>query len=381
MEDKNYLMEAFQALKGLDLNEEVFDITDDGIAKANNFMDYEDEVETVIDPLAETEEDLQDSYIGKAILDCVICQSKIYKDPNEVVIDEETNLANVGEICPYCQSVDGYKIIGQVSEYNPEENTEVKTDDTDTDVKVEPKTDEENVDESIRSKKGIRKLPAMKEGCAKKECSEEDKRAKLKAKLAKQRKDKAVKEDLNNVQIETDKERITVSSEPKESTPVSDETITPVDDETKAKFKVENPDSGDEPGIVDIDINEFDENDFDELGEKYLRNVYENVLSYKTVKGSTNGNKLKLEGVITFKSGKKAKTNFVFEAKTVTKTGKLKFLGENTQFAKKKNAFTLTGRARKGKLFVESLNYNYSAKDTKTGKAQRLYGTVSKIKK
>ena len=347
MEKKNYLTEAFQALKMLDLNEEVFDIDDDGIAQANNFMDYEDEVEAIIDPLAETEEELQDSYIGKAILDCVICQSKIYKDPSEVVIDEEAALANVGEICPYCQSVDGFKVIGQVSEFKPEEETDVETDDTDVKVDIEEKPEEEKEEpkeESVKSRKGLKRLDS-------------------------------VKEDLNNVQIETDKERITVSSEPKEETSVDGgEMIAPIEPETEAEFKTE------EPEFQDVDIDEFAEEDFDELGEKYLRRVYENVKSYKTTKGSTQGNKLKLEGLITFKSGKQAKTNFVFEAKSMTKTGKLKFLGENKQFASGSKAFTLTGRADNGKLFVESLNYNYKAKDAKTGKSQRLYGRVSKVK-
>ena len=361
MKEKNYLSEAFQALKVLDLNEDTFDITDDGIEQAQNFMDYEDEVENVIDPLAETEEDLQDSYIGKAILDCKICQSKIYKDPSEVVIDEEENLANIGEICPYCQSTDGFKVIGQVAEYNPNASED------DVKVEVEPKEEKEEDDEDDEEEKVEEGLKDTKTACTKKEdCKDED------------CKNECVKEDLNNVQIETDNERITVSSEPKEQTS-GEEAIAPLSADVEASFKTENSDEEEtEPEYQDVDIDEFEEKDFDELGEKYLRKVYENVKSYRTTKGSTKGNTLKLEGVITFKSGKQAKTNFIFEAKSITKSGKLKFLGENTQFAKGKRAFVLTGTNNKGKLMVESLNYNYTAKDAKTGKSQRLYGRVSK---
>lgn len=344
---EKYLSEAFQALSIL--NEDTFEVSPEGIAELKQFVDDDsvEEVEEIIDPLAETEEDLKDSYLGKAILDCVICQSKIYKDPVEVTINEEEDLANVGEVCPYCQSSDGFKVIGQVAEYHPESETEVKTDEEDVDIDIEEtseekvESDDEEFEEALKSKRGMKKLKDM-------------------------------KEDLNNVQIETDKERITVTAEPKEETPAEGEMIAPVSAEVESEFKTE------EPEAEEIEFDEFSEDDFDELGEKYLRKVYENVKSYKTTSGSTKGNLLKLEGIITFKSGKRAKTNFVFEAKTVTKTGKLKFIGENKQFAKGKQTFTLTGRANGSKLIAESLTYNYRAKDAKTGASKKLYGTVTK---
>ena len=123
-------------------------------------------------------------------------------------------------------------------------------------------------------------------------------------------------------------------------------------------------------------IDEIDEAGFDELGESYLKKVYENVQSYKTVGGSLKGNKIKLEGLITFNSGKKAKTNFIFEAKEMTKKGKVKFIGENLNLTKNKKAFTLTGRTEGKKLVCENFNYNYLAKDGKSGASKRLYGTV-----
>ena len=188
-----------------------------------------------------------------------------------------------------------------------------------------------------------------------------------------------IPKDMQNISIETDKEKINISSEPKEEekeVESDDEMIAPLEPEREEEFKSEN----EEDEYSDVDIDEFEEKDFDELGEKYLRRVYENVKSYKTTKGSTQGNTLKLEGVITFKSGKEAKTNFVFEAKSITKTGKLKFLGENKQFARGKQAFTLTGRADGKKLIAESLTYNYRAKNPETKESKRLYGTVSSSK-
>lgn len=340
---EKYLTEAFQELSILD--EDVFDITDDGIAKAQEFVSSDNEMdfEEIIDPLAETEEDLQDSYIGKVILDCSICQSKIYKDAEEVTMNEEETLVNVGEVCPYCQSSDGYKVIGQVAPFAKAEEPEVKTDDENAEVavdEIDAEESEEDLDEAIASKKGKKKLDAM-------------------------------KEDLNNVQIETDNERITVTSEPKEPAMGEGEMVAPIEPETEEQFGSE------EDEFQDIEIDEFDEANFDELGESYLRKIYENVKGYKTSKASTKGNTLKLEGVITFKSGKTAKTNFVFESSSVTKKGLVKFTGLNEQFAKGRKTFTLTGKVNEGKLIAESLTYNYRSKDAE-GKSKRIYGRVVK---
>lgn len=424
-----YLAEAFSELQLLE--EEVFDVTVDGAAGLQDFISDDnvyDEMETIIDPLAETEEELQDSYIGKAILDCTICQSKIYKDASEVVLNEDETLANVGEVCPYCQSSDGYKVIGQVAEFNPNAETEVEAETTDgEEATIDIETtgekgmeaaeaamdeftkEEDDLDEALKTPEGLRKLnkKATVEEAVEEETEEEkleeridsidpidedgDETLSLKGQMAKhaqpdplEEQEDKLEEDLENVKIETDKEVITVSSEPKvedtfEST--GEEMIAPIEPEVEAEFQTEVEEEEEpefEPEYTDIEIDEFEENDFDELGEKYLRRVYENVKSYKTVSGSVKGNTLTLEGIITFKSGKEAKTNFKFEAKTATKTGKLKLIGENRQFAKGAQAFTLTGRAEGKKLIAESLTYNYRGKDAVSGKSQRLYGTVSK---
>ena len=195
-----------------------------------------------------------------------------------------------------------------------------------------------------------------------------------------------MKEDFEKVDIETDREKMTMTAEPDGKVTVTtepkteeeievkekEEVIEPVSDETKAEFKSTN-----DQEEVEYDFDEFEERDFDELGEGFLKKVYENVKSFKTTSGAINGNKLKLEGLITFKSGKQAKTNFVFESYKATKTGKLKFIGENKQFARGKKSFTLTGKADGKKLVCESLNYNYRAK-TNDGKSKYLYGTIRK---
>ena len=125
-------------------------------------------------------------------------------------------------------------------------------------------------------------------------------------------------------------------------------------------------------------IDEFDEESFDELGESYLKRIYENVESFKTCNGKITDTELMLEGIITFKSGKKAKTNFTFESRSATKRGKVKLVGSNKQLSEGKKAFTITGNVTNKKLITESFTYNYKATDAKTGKSTRLYGTVRK---
>lgn len=574
MEEKNYLTEAFQALADLELNEDVFTITDAGIEEANDFIKETevDDFEDIIDPLAQTEEELEDSYLGKAILDCEVCHSKLYKDPEEVVIDEEAQLANIDEACPYCQSNEGFKIIGQVAEYCPhcededEEHTDTETEE-ETEIEENNKIEESNQlnetgeweddDEGIAWKEGLAKLVReytsgikefefddsdiegfdkyqgpyidteigtiwsdgerddsfivdcgnayyrissredaedlvngrlkptyIEESCntkkSKKSLKEMDNvydvRTKqghkflVKAKDEDSAKDSVIKnyrktvigdfdadkvtktnktnisesdkpaavsiedaqkwvdydmkkygrisgrtnrlvkkagfqiikddhgdyevaagkfesvnEEVEKVDIETESDRVTmeqdengkvvVTTEPKETVDTEEtaEVIAPVDPETEEKFEVEGGDD-----FEDVDFDEFEETDFDTLGEKYLKRVYENVKSFKTTKGSLKGNKLQLEGLITFKSGKEAKTNFIFEAHTISKTGKLKFLGENKQFAKGKKSFTLTGHKQGNKLMMESLTYNYQGRDSITNKTQKVYGRVSR---
>lgn len=589
---KNYLTEAFKKLDVLD--EDVFELDDDGIAQLKDFeiKSEEDDTVSIIDPEAEDEADLSDNYLGKVILDCCVCHSKIYKDADDVHLDEDGELANVDEECPFCYSTDGYKVIGQVTEFNPasEEEVEVKAeedgDEEEVDVEVE---DKEKVEEGLFDKKSskpanmsqitqifvnaqndyrsdafeggqragiksaseairqdgavIKSVPyadssagkkavkqivkqlkaygidadiaktqsglvawfnkkdAVKAGklsesrCA--SCEEsstrddidaeaDDKKERAKKAFARAkddadsdrdyrlkkhitRKTESVRqskldeapiyslepqfdsrksfyskaqvdtgdkgdknklysydtlvaeikdgkpvvygtysqttlrhikdwlkqlgfradsskqimadygvknESLDSISIDTGDQIIDVSAQDKEK-PVEElsdeETIAPVSDEVKAEIEAgsEIPEGEDE-----VEVDEFSEEDFDGLGESYLKKAYNNVDSYKTTKASIDGNFLKLEGVIKFKSGNSKKTNFIFESKAIDKSGRCKFIGENAQICKGRKAFTVIGKIDSGKFLPESLNYNYKVKDSNTGVSKRVYGTV-----
>lgn len=200
-----------------------------------------------------------------------------------------------------------------------------------------------------------------------------------------------VNEDLKDVSITTNDTKIQMTSEENGKVTVTTE---PVKNEVNIedaevvkplsaadKDVIANNDGEDGEEVLDdtaIDFDEINDKDLDKLGEKYFTKVYDNVKSFKSTACKLDESGVILEGKITFKSGKEAKTAFNFNEAYITKTGKVKLIGENAQFAKNKKAFTLTGSLNDKKLVVESFTYNYRTKDEKTGKSTRLYGTVSK---
>jgi len=187
--------------------------------------------------------------------------------------------------------------------------------------------------------------------------------------------DAKLTEAFEKVELETATEKIKVESEPKEEK-TGEETIVPLKDETIKE--IEANDETVEDSFADID--EIDEEDIDELGESYLKKVYENVNSFKSKNCKIENGKLIVEGVIGFKSGKEKNTSFVFESVNTTKTGKVKILGENKGISKCKNAFTFTGKVDNKKFIAESLTYKYNVKADKDTTAKRIYGRVTKKK-
>ena len=197
-----------------------------------------------------------------------------------------------------------------------------------------------------------------------------------------------VEEDFERVEIETDREKmemtaeddgkVVVTTEPKE------ETVVPVDDTIQSEINpVEAPEEEvnveDELEVEepeeDIDVSDFSEEEFDELGESYLKKIYENVESYKTSNVYNHKNSIIVEGTIKFTSGNEKKTSFIFESKDVDKNGRIRFIGENAQITRGKKAFTVSGKVNEGKFIAESFKYNYRAKDA-SGKSTRIYGTL-----
>lgn len=608
--DTSYLHDAFKDLDILD--EEIFDISKEGSLKEAEaaLAEEPDDVIDIMDMEFEdsdidSEEDAEvETHVGDVIFDCPVCHSKLYKHPDEVELDEFEEYANVGEECPYCFTSDGFKIIGQVAPYQPEDEVSVEVEDKEEvkDSEDDLEVDDKDVNESFKKSKikklneskketdtryrtydfgrdrlgqkirwqdsegiaikdepdlpwnydvdgfgyftwahaleaadgdksKIKKLNESKKSRKIKESKEVDlteyqkwvdydmrkyhkisdntmnkikkaglsvvkdqygeyeviadrpdsdsesfKESKLTeknwsytiksgAKLRRaiededyeavkealidcyselfneglideddydrwtsdiefldsdsedaedefdyelndfydlcdnlnvwvaldeslqetrsvnesKKRNKKVHEGFEKVEVETDDQKITVKSEPKEEVP-GETMLAPVSAEVKDEIKIdsesEDENSEDE---VDYDISEFSEDEFDELGESYLKRVYENVESFKTTFVGQNKNNLVLEGLIKFTSGNEKKTRFVFESFDANKDGKVRFLGENQQISRGKKSFTLRGSVDSGKFIAESFNYNYKAK-TPEGKSTRVYGTV-KVKK
>lgn len=337
----NYLSEAFKKLDFL--TEEEFSLQDTaGLDDMDQLLKTPaSNIANVIDPEAETEDELQDTYIGKVILHCPVCNSMIYKDLEDIVKDDVEELVNIGEECPYCYTSEGFKVIGVVSPF--EETSE----------------EEEQEDEE--------EDPAEEE----KELTEEFETVEVATKNQK-------------VTLDADDDgKLTIEAEPVEEDDEDDEdeeeeVLAPVPDEVADDIEATANNLESEDEEVEYDVEDFDSDSFDELGESYLKSVYENVSSYKTTDVSSKGNTLVVEGLIKFNSGKTKPTKFVFEANTATKNNKLRFIGENKQITRGRKAFTITGKLNENKSFItERFNYNYMTKNEK-GKSTRLYGTLKK---
>lgn len=582
----NYFEDAFKSLNFL--TEEAFPLDDVGMEEMDKFMKEDDGVETidVIDAEADTQDDLQKDYVGKIILNCSVCHSNVFDDKEEIEVEENDDLANVGKECPYCASRDGFKIVGKVikftaddlrdgdeEETEEEEEEKVETEEEipeeEADVEVEGEVeekvtesldigdDEEDIDvdveealtkhgkearDDIRKKlrKGIDDYNAtsgehMYEKCSKKRSGkrlEEDEgedghdcfvityvnrnrgasnyakdtfygdRDALKEHIKELKEknsgdesfyiisvvQKMPKEFYESLKCRSGKELVkecdAYKKDIKESSELDDidadaddrkeyakakydrieddadsdrdyrlehpnykgrlphrkrkvESITDAsittDDGVTMSMNTEDdgtvvakvtPKNGDDEKVedefvdVDVETNETDvdggeeevadltdtdkeeildntqeeeteeatqeeteetveetaeegaeteevdvtdvkEESFDYVCGRYLKESYSNVRGFKTTCARERDGKLIIEGVISFASGAKKNTSFIFEANRITKTGKLKFLGENVEITPNQKAFTLTARANGKTLMAESLSYRY----------------------
>lgn len=474
----DFLNEAFNRLRKLD--EDAFDMSDLGIHELGDFrlQDENTDLTPVIDSDAQTQDELDKTYINQVILECPICHSNIFKKVEDVILTSDPNsLANPEEACPFCGEDGGFLIVGQVKKFDPqhqedetvpaeEVNSEVVNDEEMSIQETSEKTPEEIVEDydqikteiieklknhgyDLNNENGLSYIKAAVEYLKTVQKYDPEYTVdrwiedtvsnypedliEFKAvaeglhfpKIAK------IDEDLDDIhidiedgelEVETDEKKISVEDGKtviKDKCPEceQDEVIAPVSDELEQEIINNNAeeepeteevseeseteaaeDDAEEADEVDIDftdsteddekneeedddmqdieIDEIQEESFNIIGNKLLQNIYENVDRFEMTKASTSSNQLKLEGLITFKSGKTKPTQFIFEAKDISKTGRLRFLGENAHISSAKKPFMITGYLKDNKYIVESLNYNFSAKRA-DGTPIKLQGTVS----
>ena len=205
---------------------------------------------------------------------------------------------------PYCFSVEKFDLIGKIVLVEDETAPEV--------IPEEQPADAEPVQEAC---------DACKEG----ECKEEE---------------KELKEDLENVTIETEDEIINVSAEEK---PEVEEM--PLELPAEEEKEEEEPEHEKAEVIAPLDdeemedeIDEVDEESFDEFAESLLREKYNNIVSYKTTKMKDCGNHIMTEGVVTLKNGDKKLTEFRIRPSKFSRDGKGACLVENIQLNTRKIA-------------------------------------------
>ena len=154
------------------------------------------------------------------------------------------------------------------------------------------------------------------------------------------------------------------------------------DDSEEDDSDADEHEDADKPEEKESDKNEsftfksVDDTRFDYLVERYLDNIYSNVSSYKTSHGysSKDGKAVKLEGLITFNSGKTMKTSFILENCGNTKRGNVRLVGMNETFSKSRRAFQIIGKVSKDNFLSESFIYNYNVNRDHT--SHRVYGRV-----
>lgn len=467
---KTFLSEAFKALDLLE--EENFDISNsDEMDKLKLFIDDDvdddDDTISIIDMDATDEEELEDSYDGKIICDCPVCHSKVFKNKEDIVLNDESDLANVGEECPYCYSVDGFKIIGEVAPFHKDYDATAEDKDgnpVDVELSVEDEEDKAKT-ESFRRRRGRKSrlnesvtFIDYKPGSGalanlKKQLKENGKKyvlidarnmdpediggavterngnaVKIPSNIDFSKYDaiivdsydsasKDLKRELDNtgleiyaitysrkpknealekLDLETENDLIHVTAETK------DEQIVPIDMDTQSEIEMEQPlddddldidvesdeedtdmDMEDEEGGEDeelpneAEVDEFDEESFDELGEAYLKQVYNNVRGFRTRSIKESNNSIIVEGVINFKSGNNKLTTFKFTPRPISGRNTVRLLGENFNIASGRNSFSLTGKVKGRKFITEKFTYNYINKDS-NGNRFRVHGSIKR---
>jgi hypothetical protein len=98
-----------------------------GTTAANALTEDDDEPEDT-DVEIEVEDDEEETAAEEAprqvILACANCGGLVIKPEAEATVDGDSDLANVGEACQYCEDTAGYEIIGIVAPYEQAEESE-----------------------------------------------------------------------------------------------------------------------------------------------------------------------------------------------------------------------------------------------------------------
>lgn len=395
-------MNMFEAFKSFtSLNEEVFNLDDEGINDAGELLaDTEEDVVDVIDPNATTVEELEDGYVGKGILDCNVCHSLIYKNMDDIV--EKDGVFNAGEECPYCMATDGYTAVGKVVPFDAEadmvdteaaaDNDELEInlddiDDIDEDdflnesmQEINVKTDNDTISIKDNAEGGVTIQTNPGDAMPSFEDEDEDDEKFDKPEdemiVPLDSDDEAEFEVTDEVTEEPDTDEVQEEPDEEES---DEEEIEPEDMEVemaesltekkknKAKKPYINKNAGDLSRLASLlgesdaedkdetfEVDEVDETTLDPMVESYFKSKLPSVRSYSTTQIKETGkNSLIIEGVITRKNNSKHKIVFQANAREIQNPNDFK-LDLITESLKTKHNITINGKIKNTKLITES---------------------------
>ena len=389
---ENILLEAFQKLK---LFEETFDLAD--IDKPDELKSYvaddvEVPVEEIIDVDATDKEELQNSYIGKVIIECPCCRSKFYKDKDTIIVNQEVNLANVDEACPVCTCTGGFNIIGKIedatekveescekSEDHDKVNEDCKTSFLDRKKKNVEKLKGES-DEDLTVAIDEEKIPDPWGDRSYIEVPDEDIKESVEIKAEGEDKIEVEKHDDGSMTVE-----VPAESEGETIAPLTDEEEAeieenkPEDEEEKVEVETSEESESEETDEDEEEVTDVDIETFDELGESFMKKVYSNVNKFITTSVKNTDDGIIVEGIIDYKSGNSKDTVFKFNNACSLKE-RLILEGTNSTFSNSKRPFTIRGKLVNGKLVCESLTYRYTVKSLNESTGKKTIRISGKVK-
>ena len=353
--DNNYILEAFASLDLLEADFELGSAA--GKEDIEKFVKADEEApfeEKVIDPEADTVDELKDHYVGKVICTCNACKQAIFVDPASLGDVEDKNAVLMDNTCLNCGKEGfGFTIEGKVEPFKEPDTVEIS---------VEPK-EEAKEEKSLEDEINEALLAMNKESITEDFSADIDVDSASTIHVsAEAHEPSKTDEMISPISDEDLKDLAALDNEEeiKSEEPISEEPIEePIEEEP-----IEELPADEEPVVEEalagdyFEVDNLDEAAFDSLVTKFARRLYENVDHFATTSVNENDeNELIVEGTIKFNSGAERNTAFVLK-QSGTKNDRYIFEGLNKTFSNAKNAFKVTFACKNNSLVAESLKYS-----------------------
>ena len=93
------------------------------------------------------EEPVEEEEPKQVVLECSKCGALVIKDEADVVVDEESGLANTEDKCAFCEESEGFKTVGTFLPYESEEN--IDDAESSEESEIEDTAEEISVDDAV----------------------------------------------------------------------------------------------------------------------------------------------------------------------------------------------------------------------------------------